>query len=146
MDIYDVIDNLEDNIESSVKLPLVSKSIINKDEFLEFIKQIRLSLPDDIKKAAWIKQEEQLIIEKANKEADKIISEAENKVVCLIEENDITKKAYEQASGLIESAQKNSREIKVGTKQYADKILVKVEDVLRDTLNIVKANRSELKE
>jgi vacuolar-type H+-ATPase subunit H len=99
-----------------------------------------------MKKAEWIMQEEKLIIEKAKQEAERIIQNAEGQIKSLIDDNDITRKAYEQASELIDSAQKNAREIKMGTKQYADKILVKVEDVLRDTLNVVKANRSELKE
>jgi len=146
MDIYDVIENLEDGIEKSVVLPFSSKSLVDKEELLEIIKQLRLSLPDDMKKAEWIMQEEKLIIEKAKQEAERIIQNAEGQIKSLIDDNDITRKAYEQASELIDSAQKNAREIKMGTKQYADKILVKVEDVLRDTLNVVKANRSELKE
>lgn len=146
MELYDVIENLEDTIEKSLVLPFLKRSLVNKEELLEILKQLRLCLPDEMKKAEWIKQEEQMIIEKAKEEADKIVKNAESQVKNLIDESDITRKAYEQASELIDSAQRNAREIKSGTKQYADKILIKVEDVLRDTLNVVKANRSELKE
>ena len=146
MDILDVLDNLEDGIEKSVMLPFSSKSLVDKAELLEILKEVRLSLPDDIKQAEWIKQEESRIIEEAKREAEKIIAGAEEHIKELIDENEITKKAYEHASEIIESAQKNAREIKNGTKQYADKILLKVENALKDTLKVVKENRNELKE
>jgi len=146
MEILDALDSLEDGIEKCVSVPFSNKTLIDKEEILEMVKDVRLRLPDDIKQAKWIKQEEARIIAQAKEEAERIINQAKNSISFLIDEHEITKKAYIQANEIIESAQKSSREIKSGTKQYADQVLLKVEDVLKDTLNVLQTNRDELKD
>lgn len=63
----------------------------------------------------------------------------------MIDEHEITKKAYEQSNEIISNAQKNAREIRLGTKEYADSILSKVEQILEETLQVIRENREELK-
>jgi hypothetical protein len=53
--------------------------------------------------------------------------------------------AYERANEIVSGAQKNAREIRLGTKEYADGILCKVEEILKDTVDVIKMNREELK-
>jgi vacuolar-type H+-ATPase subunit H len=145
MEILAVLETLEDVIEKSVNMPFVGKCLVDKEEILEIIKEIRLKLPDDIKQAKWVKEERQRILLEAQKEANNIIKDAENKISSLIDEHEITKKAYEQANEIVANAQKNARDIRLGTREYADSILNKVEDILKDTIDVVQANRDELK-
>ena len=56
----------------------------------------------------------------------------------------ICRKAYEQAEVIITNAKKNAREIDWAP-EYADNILNKVEEILEDTLDVIKVNRNELK-
>ena len=63
----------------------------------------------------------------------------------MIDEHEITRKAYEQKKEIIESANERSREISNGTKEYADNILEKVQAVLQEALVTVENNRKELK-
>ena len=63
----------------------------------------------------------------------------------MIDEHEITRKAYEQKAQIIETANEMSREISKGTKEYADNILEKVESALQEALNTVANNRKELK-
>lgn len=145
MEIYAILDTLEDVIQKSVNVPVVGKSLIDKEEVLEIINEMRAKLPEDIKQAKWLKEERQRILLEAEKESNNIIKEAENKISSLIDEHEITKKAYEQANEIIENAKKNAREIRLGTREYADSILNKVEEILTDTLKVIKMNREELK-
>jgi vacuolar-type H+-ATPase subunit H len=145
MEILDVLDNLEDGIERSITVPFSNKSLVDKSELLNILKEVRLNLPDDLKQAAWIREEKQKIIEKANEEAENILKEAEDKINDMVNDHEITKNAYMQANNIIESAQKSAKEIKNGTKQYADQILNKIEDVLLETLQVVQKNREELR-
>ena len=111
MEILAVLETLEDVVEKSANVPFIGKCLVDKEEILEIIKEIRLKLPDDIKQAKWVKEERQRILLEAQKEANNIIKDAENKISSLIDEHEITKKAYEQANEIISSAQKNAREI-----------------------------------
>ena len=145
MEILAILETLEDVIEKSVNVPIVGKCLVDKEEILEIIKEIRLKLPDDIKQAKWVKEERQRILLEAQKEANNIIKDAENKIASLVDEHEITQKAYEQANEIVANAQKNAREIRLGTREYADSILDKVEEILKETVEVVQANREELK-
>lgn len=145
IEILSIIETLEELVEKSVSIPLSGKCVVDREEVLEIIKEMRLKLPDDIKQAKWVKEERQRILLEAQKEANNIIKEAEGKIASLVNEHEITKKAYEQANEVVAGAQKNARDIRLGTREYADGILNKVEDILKDTIDLIKANREELK-
>jgi vacuolar-type H+-ATPase subunit H len=145
MEILAVLETLEDLVEKSVSVPFSGKCLVDKEEILEIIKEVRLKLPDDIKQAKWVKEERQRILMEAQKEANNLIKDAEGKISSLVDEHEITKKAYEQANEIISSAQKNAREIRLGTKEYADSVLNKVEEILNDTIEVIKLDRQELK-
>ncbi|NLI58522.1 MAG: ATPase [Clostridium sp.] len=145
MEILSILESLEDLVEKSVSVPFSGKCMIDKEEILEIIKEIRLKLPDDIKQAKWVKEERQRILLEAQKEANEIIKDAENQISSLVDEHEITKKAYEQSNEIVSNAQKNAKEIRLGTKEYADSVLNKVEEILLETLQVIKSNREELK-
>ena len=62
----------------------------------------------------------------------------------MIDEHEITKKAYEQKNKIIENANDMAREISNGTKAYADSILAGVQVTLEDALKVIQNNRKEL--
>ena len=63
----------------------------------------------------------------------------------MIDEHEITRKAYEQKAEIIETANEMSREISKGTKDYADSILKNIEAALQNALDTIQNNRKELK-
>ena len=145
MEIFTLLETLEDILERSKTVPFTDKGIIDKEEFLEIIKEIRLKLPDELKQAKWVKEERQRILEESQKEAEDVVKEAENRIISMIDEHEITKKAYEQKAQIIEAANEMSREISNGTKEYADNVLQGIEVALEDALKIIQNNRKELK-
>ena len=62
----------------------------------------------------------------------------------MIDEHEITRKAYEQKAEIIETANEMSREISKGTKDYADSILANIETALQGALETIQNNRKEL--
>lgn len=132
-------------MEKSRNVPFSNKCIVDKEEILDIIKEIRLKLPEEIKQAKWVKEERQRILVEAQKEADGIIKEAENRIISMIDEHEITRKAYEKKVEIIETANEMSREIKTGTEEYADGVLAGIEVALEDALKVIKNNRKELK-
>jgi len=146
MELLDLLEQLEDIIESGVNIPLSGgKCLLDRDALLDIVQEIRLKLPDDIKTAKRIAEEKQRIIAEAQQEAENIIKNAESRIAALVDENEITKKAYEQSEIIISNEKKNAREIRLGTREYADGILNKVEEILEETLDVIRVNRQELK-
>lgn len=145
MEIFTLMDELEEYLEGAKTIPFTNKCIVDREEILDILKEIRLKLPDELKQAKWVKEERNRILVEAQKEAEGIVKEAENRIISMIDEHEITRKAYEQKAQIIETANEMSREISKGTKDYADNILEKVEGVLQDALKTIENNRKELK-
>ena len=145
MEIFNLLETIEDMLENSKTLPFTNKAVLDKEELLDIIKEIRLKLPEELKQAKVIKEEHDRIIEKANEEAQDIVKEAENRIISMIDEHEITHKAYEQKNKIIENANDMAREISNGTKAYADNILAGVQVTLEDALKVIQNNRKEVK-
>lgn len=159
MEIFTLLESIEDLLENSRTLPFSSKSIVDKDEVLDIIKDIRLKLPDELKQAKWVKEERTRIIQEAKKEGEDIVKEAENRIIAMIDEHEITRKAYDEKQKIIEGANEMAREMSEGTKEYADNILGEIEETIltlknnmeaaqatiNSAVNTIKNNRKELK-
>ena len=145
MEIFTLLENIEDILEKSKGVPFSNKVLVEKEEIVEIISELRLKLPEELKQAKWIKEERQRILVEAQKEADDIVKEAENRIISMIDEHEITKKAYEKKAEIIETANEMSREISKGTKDYADNLLNGIEVSLQEALKIIQNNRNELK-
>ena len=141
MEGMEMLDKLEDLIENSKSVPMVGKAMVDKDELLDIIQELRLKMPDDLKQAKWIKGERQRILLEAQKEATTIIKSAEDKIISMINESEITKKANEAAEEIIKNANNRAREIRTATKQYIDDALSESEMILERTLSTLRDNR-----
>ena len=159
MEIFTLLETLEDILENSKTVPFTEKSIVEKDQLLDIIKEIRLKLPDELKQAKWIKEERERIINEAQKDANDIVKEAENRIISMIDEHEITKKAYDKKTEIIADANEMYREITQGTNDYVDGILANIENnmlelgkslngvemTLQNAIETIQNNRKELK-
>ena len=144
MEILEVLDALEEKVEQAFNIPILNKSLIDKEVLLEEIEDIRLKLPEDLKQAKWVKEERKRIISEAQAEADGIIKAAEEKGKEMVNEHEITKKAYDQANEIISSAQKNARDMRVSAKQYADSLLEDVQGRMGQVAEILSKAREDI--
>ena len=100
---------------------------MDREKVLEVVDSIRSILPEEIKQANWIKEERNRILIEAQKEADLMLKETEEHIKRMVEESEVTRRAYIQGEEIIENAKKNAREIRIGTKEYADNLLAELE-------------------
>lgn len=145
MEIFTLLESLEEILENGKGIPFSNKILVDKEEVSEILENIRLKLPDELKQAKWVKEERQRIIMDAQKEAESIVKETENKIISLVDDHEITKQALAQKEEIIDSADKVAREITVGTREYADALLERLEEILKETLSVIHNNRKELK-
>lgn len=101
MEIFTLLENIEDILEKSKGVPFSNKVLVDKEEILEIISELRLKLPEELKQAKWIKEERQRILVEAQKEADDIVKEAENRIISMIDEHEITKKHMRKKQRLL---------------------------------------------
>ena len=145
MEIFSLLEKLEDVVENGWVVPLTGRTMVNKKELIELLKEIRVMLPDEIKQAKWIKEERQRFLFEAQQEANNLLQEAESRISSMIDESEITRKSYEQANETIINAQKTAREIRDGSIVYAEEILNKMEETLKEAYLEIHKNKEELK-
>ncbi len=159
MEIFTLLETLEDILESGKNIPFSDKILVEKEQLLDIIKEIRLKLPEELKQAKWIKEERERIIAEAQKDADDIVREAENRIISMIDEHEITKKAYDKKTEIIADANEMYREITKGTNDYVDGILANIENnmlelgkslnnvemTIQNAVETIQNNRKELK-
>ena len=145
MEIFTLLENLEELIDGASKVPFSTKVMLDTDEVKEILEEIRRKLPDELKQAKWVKEERQRILMDAQKEADDIVRQTETKIISLVDDHEITKQALAQKEEILQTADKTAREISNGTREYADALLERLEEILNETLSVIHNNRKELK-
>ena len=133
--VLDLLDELEDLREGATAVPLTSKVVLEAEEVFAIVKDIRLSLPDDMQQAKWIRDERDRILAEAKAEYERIIREAKKQADYLVETDDITKRATKLAGEILEDAEVNARMLKMKTYDYVDKMLYDMQGKM-DELNM----------
>lgn len=123
MDVIKLLEYLQGIIESSSKIPVTGKAVINKREILDIIDQIINHLPDEFKKAQWICDEKERILVDAKKQAKIFEEETIDKIRRRVEKQDLVKEAQNRSEEIIASAQRDAKIMRLGAKDYADEIL-----------------------
>lgn len=142
MDIIELLEYLQDIVETSSKIPVTGKVVIKKKEVLEIVDQIINNLPEQFKKAQWIVEEKQKIINEAKEEAELIRKESIDQIKKQIENHDVTREARIRAQEIISSAQKDAKNMRLSARDYADEILCQLQEEIdslgKETVSKVK--------
>lgn len=142
MDIMEIINLMEESIEKASVVPLSGKILVDKEEMLDFIQEMRLSYPDEVKEAKWVKEERQKILNEAEGRADSMLKTAESKMIQMIDDHEIVRQAQEKADMLMNEATNGASKLKTDSDQYADDVLGDVERRLEMLLKKVNDDRN----
>ena len=118
-----LLEELEDLIVSSSKMPFSEKGIIDLDVAQKIIEDIRNNLPRDIQQARWLDQERDRIISDAKKEYNRMINEAREQVEYLVNNNNIYKDAQKRADAILREAENHANYMKYRSYEYIDQLL-----------------------
>ena len=138
--VYELLDYLQDMIESSAKMPITGKSMIDKKEFIEVIDKIAKCLPDQINKAEWILNEKDRILGDAQKEYDSAKRESVEFFKQHVENHDIVREARLKASEIIALAERDAKAIRLGSREYSNEILVQLDqEIEKQKIELIKS-------
>ena len=123
MKVIDLIQDIEDILETAGGFPLTGKVMVDPGEIKEILKEVKQDLPEEIQQAQWIKSERQRILDDAKTEYDRVISVANEKADQLVENDAITLRAKKRADEIMRVTEDNVKELKMGTFEYIDNVL-----------------------
>jgi vacuolar-type H+-ATPase subunit H len=145
VELFNVLNELEELIESSPKVPMTKRVLVDEDRLLDYLDRIRTSLPEELRQARWVIQERDKVINDSKREALRIIEDAEKHLEKQAVESEIMRKAQEMADEIRLRNEEVARQIKQGARDYADDILAGLEDKLNNILQQIQAGRDELR-
>ncbi len=123
IDILYLVDRLEALLVKGWRVPLTSKSMLDEDEFLDIIDQMRIAIPEEIKQAKKIVQERDRVIAQAQEEAQRIAAMAQEDAARLTNEHAVTKAAESHAAEVEAEAQASAAQIRKGADAYTAQAL-----------------------
>jgi vacuolar-type H+-ATPase subunit H len=138
MNIHEAIDRLEYVIAHSRQIPLTRTVVVDQEEVLTCIDDLRLSLPDEIKQARWTLQEQQRLLSEAQAEAARTVSKAGERAQTMIGQHDLVKRAEKQAEGMLREASVKAEETRRAADRYASDVMQSLESQLLRTVATVK--------
>lgn len=134
MKVFDLLEEIEEIVDTASGFPLTGKIMVDSEELLEIVKEIRAELPQEMKQAQWLEGEQQRIQGEAKENYETIIADAKSQADALVDNNEITRRAEERAAEILKDAEDKATALKLGTYEYIDSILFNFQEKM-DHLN-----------
>lgn len=144
MEILALLDRLETLIQDATRVPLTGKVLVDPDEVLNLIDEMRDAMPAEVRAAGQVAATQEEILAGARAEADQLIREAREYVEQLTAESAVLTEARARSEEMVEQAKRVAREIRTGALEYADQILGRLEENVRKAHETIRASREEL--
>jgi vacuolar-type H+-ATPase subunit H len=119
MDILHLVDRLEELFNNSRPIPLTHNVIVDEDKFLDVIDQMRISIPEEVKKAQEVYSKKDRVMAQAQEEANRTLELAREKADTLVDKEALVQDAKRRADQIIDQARMEAENIKAGADQYA---------------------------
>jgi len=145
--IEQLIGEIEEYIDGCKFQPLSNtKILVNKEEMEELLVELRLRVPDEIKKYQKIISQQDAILADAKSQADAMIQDAKQQTEEMVSENEIMQQAYNKANELVQQAQAQADQIlanataeansvKASAISYTDSILASIEALMSNSIS-----------
>lgn len=138
MDILHLVDRLEELFNESKPIWFTHSVVVDEDRMLDLIDQMRITIPDEIKKSQQLLAQRDRILAQAQEEANRTIALAREKSDKLVENAPITQSAQTRSDQIIAQARLESEQTKMDADQYVLETLSNLQAELEKSLNQVK--------
>ena len=147
MNVNELLDTIEDALEEGTSIPLSGgKRMVDVDKIRDYLDDIRLNLPSEIRQAKGIVNDRGQILEDAKKEADLIVKKAEERAAVLVSDQEVLKLAQQRAAEIMTNAQSDARNMRQTVTDYCENMLKTTEEAMTTNANQIKTVRSNLRQ
>jgi hypothetical protein len=138
MDILHLIDRLEELFNESRPIPFTHNVIVDEDRMLDLIDQMRVAIPEEVKKSQQILAQKDRILAQAQEEANRTLAIAREKSEQLIERDAIAQSAQARADQIVAQIAADADIQRQEADKYVIDTLQKLEMELERYLNQVR--------
>ena len=138
MDIMHLVDRLEQIVTDSRRIPMTASVIVDEDRLFNIIDQMRVSIPEEVKKAGRVVAEKDRVLAQAKEEGGRIRDLAKAEAEELVKRDAITQMAQQKADAILAHAEQDAARMRDDSDVYAANVLTKLEDDLLRSLTVVR--------
>jgi cell division septum initiation protein DivIVA len=143
--IVELIDHLEYLVHRAQRVPFTHNVMIDEDEILDLLDQIHVNLPEEIKRARGILEEQEKMLTEAQQEAARISQGAAAKADEMLKDHEVTRKAEGHGKALVREAQQRAEEQRKQADEYAADVMQQLESHLVRTVATVRKAQETLR-
>jgi len=111
-------------------VPLSTYLVVNEEECLDLIDQMRTAIPHEIRQGERVQQERERIVAQAEEEAGRIVQLARQQASDLVDDHEVIQSANQRAKTITERAQREAEALKGEADEYARGVLFSLRDQL----------------
>jgi cell division septum initiation protein DivIVA len=135
MDILHLVDRLEELLNESRPIPLTHSVVVDEDRILEIIDQMRISIPEEVKKSQQLLAQRDRILAQAQEEANRTISLAKQKGEEAVNRDAIVQAAQSRSEQILAQARVDAESIRREADDYIIEALGALEGELTRLIN-----------
>ncbi len=141
-DINRLINMLFERIEDA-KSPALkpNMSLVDRDEVLDLLEELRAQLPVEIKRAQELLAAREKFVEEAKRDVERMMRQAELDAKTKVSESEVIYAAKEKARQIVGRAEERSRQLYQVANEYAEDALARTEEAVQAALDEVKQSR-----
>lgn len=139
-----MIDRLEDLLARSWHLPFADKALVDEEEFLRLVDQMRLSKPKDLAQAQQVLRDREQIIAQAQEQAENIRALAQEQADRLVDEHELLRQAQGEREQILEQARQEAEKIKADAFKWSLKVLEDLEGQVASVQKVIRNGISAL--
>jgi hypothetical protein len=131
VDLTSRLQQLEDLVREAKSMPLSSSALVNREEVLELILEMKENLPEEVKQARWVVKDREDLLGKARAEGERLVTEAKDEQLRMARKEEIVIRARAEAERIQAEAEEDGRKIRLEAEDYVDAKLAQFEIALR---------------
>jgi cell division septum initiation protein DivIVA len=128
MDILQLIDRLEELFNDAKALPFTHNVVVDEDRMLELIDQMRIAVPEEVKKAQQVMAQRDRVMAQAQEEANRTLQLARDKADQLIQKDMIVGEAQRRAEQIVSQARAEAEATRADADNYVIDTLMQLQD------------------
>lgn len=144
MDPMDRIDEIISFVEAARSVPMSRNCIIDRGELLAMLEQLRTELPSELRRAIALLEERDKILDAGQREAERMIAEAEAEHQRLVSQSEVVVSADRESQRLINEARAEAQRLREEVDEYVDTTLANFEQFLTRSLASIERGRDKM--
>jgi regulator of protease activity HflC (stomatin/prohibitin superfamily) len=128
MDILQLIDRLEELFNDAKSVPFTHNVVVDEDKMLELIDQMRIAIPEEVKKAQQVVAQRDRVMAQAQEEANRTLQIARDKADQMQQNHSIVQEAQRRADQILQQARADAESTRAEADNYVLDVLMQLQE------------------